>query len=111
MAGGKAGGTTYNSQVSIDGGDALVGVGLEQLRGDDLLDGQDDAVAATDADRGAAIFDGLDGVLDLEVAAVGREDRVGQVVACAYRRLCPSCQLELCVASKRRKEATTSLPL
>ena len=74
--------------MPVNRGDPLVCVGLEQLRGDDLLDGQDDAIAASDTDRGATVLDSLDGILDLEVTAVGREDRVGQVVACAYRRLC-----------------------
>jgi hypothetical protein len=73
--------------MPVDGGDALVGVGLEQLGCDDLLDSQHDAVLAPDADGGAAVLDGLDGVLDLEVAPIGGEDGVGEVVARAYRRL------------------------
>lgn len=67
--------------------DPLVGAGLQQLRGDDLLDGQHDAVLAADADRRAAVLYRLDGVLDLEIAAVGGEDGVGEIVACSYRRL------------------------
>lgn len=62
--------------MPIDGGDALVGAMLEQLGRDHLLDGQHDAVLAPDADRGAAVLDRLDGILDLEVAAVGGEDGV-----------------------------------
>jgi hypothetical protein len=77
----------YDAQMPVNSRNALVGVGLEQLGCDDLLDGQHDAVLAPDADRGAAVLDGLDGVLDLEIAAIGGEDGVGEVVARAYRRL------------------------
>lgn len=41
---------TYDSQMPVNGGDALVGTGLQQLGCDDLLDGQDDAVLCADAD-------------------------------------------------------------
>lgn len=78
---------TYDSQVLVNRRDPLVGAGLQQLRGDDLLDGQHDAVLAADADRRAAALYRLDCVFDLEVAAVGGEDGVGEIVACSYRRL------------------------
>lgn len=77
----------YHSQMPVDSRDALVGVGFEQLGCDEFLDGQYDAVLAPDADRGATVLDRLHGVLDLEVAAIGGEDGVGEVVTCAYRRL------------------------
>lgn len=57
--------------------DALVRVRLEELRTDDLLDGEDDAVLTPNAERRAAILDGLDSVFDLEVAAIRGEDGVG----------------------------------
>lgn len=60
--------------MAVDGSDSLVGAGLQELGSDDLFDGEDDAVLAADADGGTAILDGLDGVLNLEVAAVGGED-------------------------------------
>lgn len=85
--GGRKETVTYNAKMPIHRCDALVCVGLQQLRCDDLLDGQDDAIFAPNADGCAAVFDRLDGVLDLEVPAVGREDGVGEIVACAYRRL------------------------
>lgn len=85
---GRRGGTvTYNAQMPIHRCDALVCVGLQQLGCDDLLDGQDDAIFAPNTDGCAAVFDRLDGVLDLEVPAVGGEDGVGKIVACSYRRL------------------------
>lgn len=71
----------------VDGGDPLVGAGLQQLRGDDLLDGQHDAVLTADADRCAAVLHRLDCIFDLEVAAVRGEDGVGEIVARSYRRL------------------------
>lgn len=75
---------TYHTQMSVDGRDSLVCAGLQQLRGDDLLDRQDDTVFASDADRSAAIFDRLHGVFDLKVTTVGGEDGVGEIVACSY---------------------------
>jgi len=73
--------------MSINRRDALVGAMLEQLGCDHLLYSQDDAIFAADADRGAAVLDRLDGVFDLEVAAVGGEDGVCEIVARSYRRL------------------------
>lgn len=78
---------TYSTEVTINRGDTLVCTGLPELGSDDLLDGQDDAVLAANPYGGSAVLDSLDGIFDLEVAAVGREDRVGQVVACSYRGL------------------------
>ena len=74
----------HHANVPINSADALVGARLEQLGGDHLLYGEDDALLASDADRGAAVLDRLDGVLDLEVAAIGGEDGVEQVVTRAY---------------------------
>lgn len=73
--------------MSVHRCDALVGAGLQQLGSYDLLDGQYDAILASDADGCAAVLDRLDGVLDLEVSAVGGKDGVGEIVACSYRRL------------------------
>lgn len=73
--------------MSVDSGDALVGTGLRELGGHDLLDGQDDTILASDTDRGAAVLYSLDGIFDLEVAAVGGEDGVGEIVTRSYRRL------------------------
>lgn len=81
------GGVTYNSQVTVNGGNALVGTGLPQLGGHDLFDGKNDAILAPDTDGRATVLDGLYGVLDLEVAAIGGEDGVGKIVARAYGRL------------------------
>lgn len=67
--------------MSVDSGDALVGVGLQQLRAYNLLNGQHHAVLAADANRRAGVLDRLDGVFDLEVATIGRVDGVGQIVA------------------------------
>jgi hypothetical protein len=78
---------TYDSQVAVDGGDALVRTSLPQFGGYDLLNGKNDAILAPDADGRATVLDGLDGVLDLEVAAIGGEDGVGKIVARAYGRL------------------------
>lgn len=78
---------TYHAQVPVYGGDALVGARLQELGCDHLLDCQHNALLAPDADRGAAILDRFDGVLNLKVAAIGGEDGVGEIVARAYRRL------------------------
>lgn len=73
--------------MGVDGGDPLVGARLLELGCDHLLDGEDNTVLATDADGCASILDGLNSVLDLEIATIGREDGVEQVVTCADRRL------------------------
>lgn len=62
----------------------LVRTRLEELAADELFEGEHDAIFALDTNRRAAVFYCLDRVFDLKVATVGREDRVGQVVACAY---------------------------
>lgn len=80
-------GFTYHAHVAVDRGDALVRTRFQQLRGNDLLDGEDNAVLAPDADGCAAILDCLDCVFDLEVAAVGREDGVEEIVTRSDGRL------------------------
>lgn len=73
--------------MPVDCRNALVGALLEQLGCDNLLRRQHDAVLAADADRGAAVFNCLDGIFDLEVAAIGGENGVGKIVACSYGSL------------------------
>ena len=73
--------------MPIHGCDALVDALFEQLRRHHLLDRQHHALLAPDADRGAAVLHRLQGVFGLEVAAIGGEDGVGEIVACSYRRL------------------------
>jgi hypothetical protein len=73
--------------VGVDGSDALVGTGFQQLGAYDLLNGEDDAILGADTDGGAAILYCLDRIFDLEVSTVGGEDGVEQVVACSYGRL------------------------
>jgi hypothetical protein len=41
---------TYYTSMAVNAGDSLVGIGFLQLGCDNLLDGQDDAVLAPDAD-------------------------------------------------------------
>lgn len=74
----------HDADVAVDGGDALVGVLFEQFGGDEFFQRQDYAIAAADSDGGAAVLDRFDGVFDLEVAAVGGEDAVREVVSGAY---------------------------
>lgn len=78
--------------MSIDRGNAFVGFWLQQLGCDELLDGEDDTVLAADADGGTAILDGLDGIFDLEVAAIRGEDGVLEIVTRPYRGLEASSQ-------------------
>ena len=70
--------------MPVDGRDALVGVFFEQFGGDEFFEREDDSVGAADSYGRAPVFDGFDGVFDLEVAAVRAEDAVGEVVAGAY---------------------------
>lgn len=75
---------SHDAHVAVHGRYPLIGPRLEQLACDELLQCEHDSVLAPYADRRATVLDRLDCILDLEVATVGRKDRVGQVVACAY---------------------------
>lgn len=55
--------------------------GVLELWGGFLLDAEDDNVGATDADRGVALADCFQGVLDLEKMAIGGEYSDGAVIA------------------------------
>lgn len=97
--------STYNTDVAIDSGYPLVCILLQQLRGDELLQCQDDTIATSDTDASATVFDSLHGIFDLdwvsgdalrsdhelrtdlEVTSIGREDRVLEIVARSYRSL------------------------
>ena len=79
--------STYNTNVPVHGRDALVCVLLHELAGDQLLHRQYYAILASDTNCGAAVLDSFCGIFDLEVAAIRREDGVGEIVARAYRRL------------------------
>ena len=70
--------------MSVNGRNAFVGSWLEQLAGDDLLDCQHNAIFTPDANRGSAILHCLYRIFDLEVPAIGGEDRVRQIVARTY---------------------------
>lgn len=61
------------ANVAVDLDNLLDGRGLEQGGGDALLDAEDDALVGGDADGRAAQLDGLEGVLNLEEAALGGE--------------------------------------
>lgn len=50
------------------------GVLLEQLGGDTALGGQDDAILGQNANGGAGMGNGLEGVLDLVETTFGGED-------------------------------------
>ena len=73
--------------MSIHSRNPLVCSRLQQLARNQLLDRKHHAVLAADPDGRVAVLDCLHGIFDLEVASVGREDRVLEIVACAYRRL------------------------
>ena len=47
---------------------------LQELAGDLALGGEDDAVGGQDAQGGAGVGDGLEGIFDLVQTALGRED-------------------------------------
>jgi len=79
--------STYNTNVPVHGRDALVCVLLHELAGDQLLHRQYYAILASDTDCSAAVLDSFCGVFDLEVAAIGGEDGVGEIVSGTYRRL------------------------
>jgi hypothetical protein len=75
---------THDTSIPINGGYPLIRILLEQFACDKLLECEHNAIFAPDADCCASVLDCFHCVLDLEVAAIGGEDGVGQVVACAY---------------------------
>jgi hypothetical protein len=79
--------STYNTNVSIHGRDALVCVLLHELAWDQLLHRQHHAILASNTNCGAAVLDSFCGIFNLEVAAIGGEDGVGEIVSGTYRRL------------------------
>jgi hypothetical protein len=78
---------TYNTNVPVHGGYPVVGILLHQFASHELLEREHHAILAADADCGPSILDRLHCVFDLEVAAIGGEDGIGQIVACTYRGL------------------------
>lgn len=83
----QRGSSTYNTKMFVNGCDSLVCAWFQQLGWDDLLDCQNNAIFAPNADGCATILDCLDGVFDLEVSTVGGEDGVGEIVTRSYRGL------------------------
>jgi hypothetical protein len=73
--------------MPVNGGYPLVRILLQQLAGHQLLQCEHHTVLAPNTNRRAAVLDRLYCVFHLEVAAIGREDRVGKIVARPYRRL------------------------
>ncbi len=84
MTGSGGGLGAYHANVPVHGRYSIVRAGLEEFATEELLDCENDTVFAPDAHCRASIFYRLDGILDLEVPAVGREDGIGQIVAGAY---------------------------
>lgn len=70
--------------MSVNSRYPLVRIFLQQLAGDQLLQRKHHAVLAPYANRRAAVLNCLHCVFDLEVASIGREDRVGKIIASAY---------------------------
>lgn len=77
----------YSTHMPVNGRNAFVCSWFEQFAGDDLLDCQHDAIFTPDANRSPTVLYCLHCILDLEVPAIWREDRVRQIVARTYRRL------------------------
>lgn len=86
---------TYDADVLVDRHDPLVGIFLQQLGCDKLLQCQHNPVFAPDADRSASILYRLDCIFDLEVSSIGGEDGIRQVITCAYRGLGMEISIEL----------------
>jgi hypothetical protein len=61
---------TYCTHMSVDCCNTLVGSWLQQLAGDDLLNGKHNTIFTTDANGGSTIFYRLDCILDLEISAI-----------------------------------------
>jgi len=59
--------TTYDANIPVDGGDALVSSLFHELAGDELLESNDNAVFASYSDGGAAVLHCFDGIFDLTI--------------------------------------------
>mmetsp|Transcript_71487 Transcript_71487/g.209958 ORF Transcript_71487/g.209958 Transcript_71487/m.209958 type:complete len:262 (-) Transcript_71487:64-849(-) len=70
-----------HARAPVNGEDALHGARHQHLGEQELLHGKDDAVLAADRQCGAAVLDGLPGILHLEDATVRREGGDREVVA------------------------------
>ena len=73
--------------MSVYCSNTLVGTSLQQLTSDHFLNCEHDTIFAPNANGGSTIFYGFDRIFDLEVASIGREDRVGEIVTRTYRSL------------------------
>lgn len=78
---------TYHTHIPVDCSYPFVRVLLEQFAGDELLEGEHNAILTPYTNCRATILYRLHCIFDLEVAAVGREDGVGEIVARTYRGL------------------------
>ena len=78
---------TYHPEIPVHSSYPLIRILLQQLARDELLQRQHHAILTPYADCCTPILDSLHCVFDLEVAAIGGEDGVGEVVASAYRGL------------------------
>jgi len=76
-----------NADVPIHCSYSLVCIGFEEFGGYDLFYRENDTMLGADADAGTAVFDRFNCIFDLEVAAVGRKDRIGEIVTGPNRRL------------------------
>lgn len=76
--------------MPVNGGYPLVCILLQQLTGNQLLQREHHSVLAPNANRGATVLDCLHCIFDLEVASIGGEDRIGEIIARPYRRLAHS---------------------
>jgi hypothetical protein len=83
-----------DANVSIHRSYSFVRIRFKEFGGYDLFYSEDDAMLGADANTGPAVFDCFNGVFDLEVAAVGRKDRIGEIVASPDRGL-----QEICVSA------------
>jgi len=77
----------YCTHMSIDCCDAFVGSRLQEFTGNDLLNCEYHTIFTSNTDRSSPIFYCLHGIFNLEISAVGREDRVAKIVTCTYGRL------------------------
>lgn len=84
--------------MPVNCSNTLVCSSLQQLACDDLLNSQNYAILAPNANRGSAVLYRLDCIFDLEVPTVGREYRVREIVARTNGSLLRLAWDELCIA-------------
>ncbi len=100
---GTGGGRAYDADVSVDGLYSSVGCWYEELGLDDFLDGEDDAISHSEADRGAGRRHDMLDPRTISLSIVMSCAHVPRVLDCLVRILDLWKASELCANERERR--------